>query len=181
MTHCTFGRDALLRADPVELAGTLETELGRHIAGCARCREAAERLLASNRLLDDFLDLAPALDVDALLARAALGPVDGSGAGGFGDPTLQDPTMTEDAPGDAAQKTDRHRLRTRWHRWTVVAAAASVAALLVARSSERPLPGAASLPVVERYPTFELPAGRDVAVFQTDNPDITVLWFFPGG
>lgn len=180
MTQCAFGRDALLRADPVELAGTLETELGRHIAGCARCREAAERLLASNRLLDDFLGLAPALDVDAFLAQAALGPNGRAGARGFGDPTLRDPTMTEDAPGHAAQ-TDRHRLRTRWRRWTVVAAAASVAALLVARSSDRPLPGEAPVPVVERYPTFEVPAGRDVALLQTDDPDITVLWFFPGG
>jgi hypothetical protein len=70
-------------------------------------------------------------------------------------------------------------------RWTVpLAAAAGVGALLLVVT--RP---AGPPPLVEDRPadlsrrgtggvSVRAPAGRNVAVFQTDNPDIVVIWFY---
>ncbi len=70
--------DVLLEADPAELAGAADTELSRHIAECQSCRDVAKRMLAANRPLHDILGRAPGVDVDRLLAKAALRPVDGA-------------------------------------------------------------------------------------------------------
>jgi len=157
-TDCTVCRDALLRADPSELErslgengsmGTSETALGRHIAECSRCHEAARRILTSNRVLREALGHPPRVDAEALVARAAFRPVDG--AGGAKRP---------------------------WRRWAALAAAASLAGVLVVREMDRPLQEMAIRTVIEPHAAFEVPANQNLAVLQTDNPDITVLWFF---
>ena len=64
----------------------------------------------------------------------------------------------------------------RW-RWVGLAAAAAVAGLLlVARGGDPPAP----LPVAQAQalPTVEEASTGGVAIIETDNPDITVLWFF---
>lgn len=68
----------------------------------------------------------------------------------------------------------------RWTRWTALAAAAVVATLLLVRSDELP-PGPSIVSPLEAAtpPTVES-ASEDVAVIETDNPDITVVWFIRG-
>jgi hypothetical protein len=61
----------------------------------------------------------------------------------------------------------------------LVAAAALAGVLLVARRGEPPplAPVARS----EALPTVEAASTGGVAIIETDNPDITVLWFFEQG
>jgi len=74
------------------------------------------------------------------------------------------------------------RRRRPW-RWAVpLAAAAGVGALLlvVTRPPEpRPVEGRpADVAQETGGVSVRAPAGRNVAVFQTDNPDIVVIWFY---
>ena len=152
MSECVRALDTLLEADLDELEGRADSDLGRHIADCAGCADAARAILDGNRALDRVLDAAPSIDASAIVARAKLGTVRGN----------------------------RHAERTRgraWHRWAGLATAAALAAALLTQR-ESPLPGVALPPRPETRATIETPANRSYAVFETDNPDITVLWFF---
>lgn len=74
-----------------------------------------------------------------------------------------------------------HRRRRPW-RWAVpLAAAATILALIVTRPGQSPPRGDA--PVVSKPPgpsrvAVRAPAGRNVAVFETKDRDIVVIWFF---
>jgi hypothetical protein len=59
-----------------------------------------------------------------------------------------------------------------------VAAAAAVGALLLLPG--RSVPPGPELPMVSasRPPTVEAMTGQRVAVMETENPEITLLWFF---
>jgi hypothetical protein len=110
----------------------------------------------------------PELDMDALLARVA-------GA--------------EPASATSAVRGARRRHRTaslsRWTRWSAVALAASLATLLLVTHETGMGPGGRSAPAPTAAstqlgppPTVESAPGRDVAVIPTDNPNITVVWYF---
>lgn len=83
----------------------------------------------------------------------------------------------EGIPQVAARQTRRRRLA-----WTApLAAAAVVAAVLVARRPPLEPPTTLAGPVAAQPAAgfaVEAPPGRTIAVFQTDNPDIVVVWFF---
>jgi hypothetical protein len=152
VTECSR-LDELLEVDVDVLVGEGDSELAGHIRGCSHCAEAARAIRASTARLEAVLATPSAsLDVDALLARARL---------------------------DAAPAPTRERYR--WARWAVPAAAV-LAGLWAIGDRDPPLPGRATpaarteaaLPLVESSP------GRDVAVMPTNDPDITILWFFPG-
>lgn len=72
--------------------------------------------------------------------------------------------------------------RRRPWRWAVpLAAAATILALIVTRPEQSPPRGDA--PVVSKPPgpsrvAVRAPAGRNVAVFETKDRDIVVIWFF---
>ena len=73
------------------------------------------------------------------------------------------------------------RRRRPW-RWAVpLAAAAGIVALVVTRPPE-PRPEDHRPPDLATHEvggvSVRAPAGRNVAVFQTDNPDIVVIWFY---
>ena len=53
-----------------------------------------------------------------------------------------------------------------------------VDAALVLSERDVPMPGVEVAPRTEVDAIVEAPAGRNVAVIQTDDPDITVIWFF---
>lgn len=71
MSDCTLNVDALLDADPDELSGAADSEVGRHVRDCPQCRDAARTILEATDRLRAVLDAPPPpLDVDAVLARA---------------------------------------------------------------------------------------------------------------
>ncbi len=121
-----------------------------HFEVCAECAEAVGQVKAAYGALDDVLAAAPAFDPAAIL--------DGARA------TASD---SESGAGQAG-------------RLVLLAAAACIAGLLIVREWERPLPGTQFVSSDEVPVEWVLEGDRDVAVLRTDNPDITVLWFFSG-
>ena len=150
MTECTRSHDVLFVAELGELEGRADTELATHLAECARCRATAERIVTSTRLLDRALS-APGAgpEVDAILTRARLEAV----------PTA--PT----------------RLRSP-RSWVALAATAAVVTITLWGQREPTLRGVPLASPSGPPPVVDASASDNVAVFETDNPDITVLWFF---
>lgn len=152
---CEAVREALLVAEPDELRGESGGEVVDHLRACAQCRADADRILAGSRALDAWLGApgrAPTLE-----QLAGLGPV---------------------APGPAH--------RGSWRRarpaaaWIALSAAAAAIALLV-RPPARPRPSGIAVevpPNTEPLPLVQDAGGRSFAVLETEDPDITVLWFF---
>lgn len=162
--NCVEARERILEADLPELRETGASDLSKHLRLCARCRGAAERILREE------LALANAL--------AAL------------EPTAADNKATDHpAVGDArtiADRTtaDRQRSAPRRWWWAVAApalAAAGLVGIMVTRGTVTVDPEAGVIPTLEMLPPtplIEPAAARDFAVFETDNPDIVVVWFF---
>ena len=155
MNSCTRSLDYLLEAELDELDGSADTEVGRHVGDCERCRVVAQKVLDRTARLDSALATVPhRFDVDALLRRARSAE-----------------------PGPRAATISP--LRRRWQRFATVALAASIVGLLILGDQDAPLPDSTLAPsVAARLPIVEAPATQNVAVISTDNPDITVLWFF---
>ncbi len=152
MSACDEVRDLLLEAEPDELRGVGSTTVAEHVRACLRCARVANRILDDTDLLDGYLDDRPAPPVADILRRAGV------------------PAGPRPSP--------RPRVRRRWL-WAPAAAAAAVAALFVALESRGPEPASGpSLAAFDASPVVEAATGETVAVIPTDNPDITVLWFF---
>lgn len=151
--NCSDAREALLEADIDQLEGRCEGALAEHLGGCPGCRGVARMILEGERGLGEaMLDLVPAPDLDDLLRRAGKTP-------------------------SVGRKGIRQEVRWLVPRLVPLAAAAALVALFLGR--EPVLPGD---PVVHLAQApglgLEVPEGQDVAVLATNNPDITVLWFF---
>ena len=154
--NCTEARDRLLEADLAELDGEVETDLSRHLQGCAGCRTVAERLAAQERTLAAALDaVQPRVGVEEALARA-------------------------EAESASRGRVLTFPLRKAWG-LVPLAAAAAVAGVLVTHNGGQ-LPGepidVAALVQEAPVPTVEASTGQNVAVFNTENPDIVVVWIF---
>ena len=156
MSFCDRLRDLMLEADLSELEGLGETEVATHVRACDACRERARRILTGTALLGEALSEPSEIpDLDGILRRAGV-------AGPAGSAPLG-PTRGRRPP---------------WSGWTMTAAAAMAAGLLL--FGERhpvppdPLPSAqaAAMPLVEAAP------GSNVAIIPTENPRVTVLWFY---
>jgi anti-sigma factor RsiW len=169
--ECEAAREQLLVADVDELFGTGDSPLAHHIRRCERCRTLANRILADQQALDRALtELSRERSPDVVVTTPPVGRQADDGAIG------------------------RRRL---WRRALPLAAAAVLAALLLLppalrreslnmpgdtlgdvavvsidqsgdRSGDR---GRASLQV-------EAPAEGRMAVFETRDPSITVVWFY---
>jgi len=146
---CDENYPLLLEADPTELRGEADSLLSQHVRTCGRCRAVAERISREEERLRTALDaVQPRLSAQEASKRAA---------------------------GEA-------RLRGRreiWYGLAPVAAAAGLAGILFVSTGgpksgplEEPTQQVALPPVVEAAP------GRQVAVFETDNPNIMVVWSF---
>jgi anti-sigma factor RsiW len=158
MTTCERYREALLEAEPDDLRGLGQTEVARHIRACPACARGGEIILETTASLNVFLDReVPVSELDAVLRRA----------------TAQSGTAPQRAshPGPVAPWRPNRR-------WIALAAAASIAALLLLPGRPAPLPPLATVATTTVLPTVESAPGQTVAVFETENPDITVLWFF---
>ena len=155
MSGCTRSLDYLLEAELDELDGASDTEVGRHIRDCERCRAVAQKVLDSTTRLDAALATVPdGFDLDAVLGRAG-------------------------SPESGPRAATISPIRRRWQQIASVALAASIVGLLVLGDRDEPLPGASFAPRLStQLPIVEPSTGQNVAVITTDNPDITVLWFF---
>lgn len=175
MRGCGKTRRWLLRADLGALAEALEartraTGPGRHLAACPACRSAARRILAGTEALDRAL--------------AALDPGEREKAAG---PRESPPDEPRAAPaGDGGRERSRG--------WIAAAALAAVVAGLLLlwpepqrsgapETSSRPEGGdrTAAAPVVPAADIVQVRAperGR-LAVFETREPAMTVVWFLP--
>lgn len=156
---CDEMRDRMLEAPLAALAGEGASPLARHLGECASCRSHARRIVAGTRALADRLDaLEPRISGDEAVRlarpeRAITGSV---------GPERRSPAAA----------------------WIAIplAAAAAVAWLLIPGDGPRPA-GPEHAPPPERAssdPGFriEVPVGRRVAVFETPDPEIRVVWFY---
>lgn len=154
MSECTRSLEPLLEADLGVLAGEGDSELAKHIRGCGRCGGAAQAIREATGRLDEALSTAPAaLDLDAVLRRVEVAAAGRPGPGVRG--------------------------RFPAARWVALAAAATAALIIVGERE----PASIRRPTTPPRPTFPLvepAADRSVAVIPTGNPDITIVWFFPG-
>ncbi len=148
---------ALAEADPAELAGRGRggrgvTPLAEHVSECSQCRAVAERILAAQQELADALAAAhPRLDVNEAiqLARAE------------------------------ARRAPRWRVVRRTA--VPLAAAAALTALWLVSMREpsklEPPPRVVTQPA-EPLLLVQAPADRNVVVFETEDPDVSVIWLY---
>lgn len=147
--NCTDARAALLEADPVELRGEAETAVSLHLRECAACRATADAILAT----------------EAAAGRRIQARAPRSGAA--------------DAVARGRSAAERRR-RARWGWLVPLAAAAGIVTLILTRPGPHP-PGEEVGVVREPAPgriAVEAPVGRSVAVFETTDPDIVIIWLF---
>jgi predicted anti-sigma-YlaC factor YlaD len=153
--NCTEVRDRLLEADLAELEGEVVTDLSLHLRRCTGCRAVAERLASQERSLAAALDaVRPRMGVEEALARA-------------------------EAESASRGRVLTFPLRKAWG-LVPLAAAAAVAGVLITSSGGQ-LPGEPIDVAAVRHapvPTVEESTGQNVAVFETENPDIVVVWIF---
>ena len=155
---CDDALEALLEADPTVLEGIGEEPLARHLRKCAACARKALAIRQGEASLAAALERAlPAPDLEVILAAAG---VDSSG------PAI---------PLPAPQRS--RAVSTKVLALFPMAAAAAVAALLLTRPPALPGPVYSPPPPAPGL-DVRTPAGSSVAVLETNNPDITVLWLF---
>jgi len=147
----------MLEADPEVLQGEGPEPLARHLRECPACQERAMAIVLGEADLSGALvGAVSATDPDRILEMA-----------------LDEGPRTLPFPGRRAPR--------RWARRGVallpLAAAASLAILLMGR--EPPLPGRPYTPrATAPGLDVQAPDGEGVAVLETNDPDITVLWLF---
>ena len=157
-------RDALrelLEAEPQELKGEGGSAVAAHVRECPHCRGTADALMAGEESLAETLrGQAPPLDVRSVLERAR--------------------SADEESVALPFSGTGRRRWRTAaWKSVVPLAAAAAMTFLLLTRDGGTPPVTPVSEPaVITTAQVLEAPEGRNVAVLETQNPAIAVVWFF---
>jgi hypothetical protein len=162
VTTCSEIRDLLLEATPAELRGEGEGTLAAHLRSCEACRRRAELLLRADEALEAALGEGGVPDVEAILELAG------------------QPASERARPAGFRAKV-RSLLPAPRH-WIPLAAAAALAGvLLLARNGEPPALPPVARAQAQALPTVEAASAAGVAIVETDNPNITVLWFFEQG
>lgn len=150
----------LLEAEPGELRGEGNAPLAGHLTACDRCARIAETLAVELEALDRGLDRVAQGGGDAEAAAdralAAVGAERGSGP--FAE------------PGNWLRSA-----------WVPLAAAAALVGVLLTGRDPAPNDGVAADPATS--PTAARvavtpPAERGVAVLETGNPKITIIWLY---
>ena len=148
---------ALLRAEVDELDGSGATELAGHIRTCERCGALAQSILAGYGALDDTLE--PAVEANALRIVALGRARAGAGVRRRSWWRLPSPSPWATATATAAS------------------IAAALALVLPQPQGPRPEPDGQPPAIAVSAPVVRAPH-HNVAVIQTDDPDITVFWFY---
>lgn len=157
---CVDMRERLLEADPAELLGAGDSAVARHVAGCAACTAAAQRILRSQQELADALSQLVQAPPAAGARVAAVVPA---------------------AAAESAVRPARGARRSLLRVMPPLAAAAVLVLFLLQQRSADELPRLEPVPEPTAYaldmPVVNATDGSDVAVMQTSNPNITVVWF----
>ena len=148
--NCTEARNLLLEAELAELHGEGESEVARHIHECARCRTMAQEIV----------------EQEGALAEALAGVRPGVSAA-----TAADEARTPEV-------IPLPRWRRRWTALIPAALAATIAGILLTGSGTPPAQPAAETAAVAAVPVVDAASSERVVVFNTDNPDIVVVWLF---
>lgn len=153
--NCEMAWELMLEADLRDLSPTSVSELGQHLRDCPACRARAERIVADSRALAAVVGaMRPTVDISEVRIRAAAA---------------------------ARSIQDKRRVWRRASLVTPLALAAGIGALLLIGDenggSVPPTPRSAA-PATEAALDVETPAGTNVAVFRSDNPQIVVIWYF---
>jgi hypothetical protein len=159
--RCRDALRALLEAEPQELRGEGESAVAAHVRMCPECGMAADALLAGEESLAETLrGQAPPLDVKSVLERAR--------------------SADEESVRLPFPPPSRPRWRSAaWKSVVPLAAAAATAFLLLTRDGGIPPVTPVSEPaVITTAQVLEAPEGKNVAVLETQNPAIAVVWFF---
>jgi anti-sigma factor RsiW len=156
---CVEMRERLLEADPAELLGEGDSTVALHVAGCPACTAAARRILRSQQELADALS--------QLSARAA--------------PAAGVVSVDLGASAESAVRPARGARRSLLRVMPPLAAAAVLVLFLLQPRAADELPRLEPVPEPTAYaldmPMVNATDGSDVAVMQTSNPNITVVWF----
>ncbi len=149
--NCVEATQLLLEADPTELHGEDRTPLSLHLQTCSRCRTAAEHVLEQEGNLREFFTaVRPRTPADIALQRVSW------------------------------QTRQRSRRRL-WLGLAPALAAAGLAGILLVGNGGLTTPETSELsaaPPDFRQPLVEAAQGQQGAVFETDNPNIVVVWSF---
>lgn len=147
---CENAYQALLEADPIELRGESDSALSEHIRSCVRCRAVAERICLEEERLRSALD------------------------------AVRSSTPTDEASKRAVWEARLRHRRQIWHGIAPVAAAAGLAGILLVSTGDRTPESLGERTTVQQVlpPVVEAAPGQQVAVFETDNPNIVVVWSF---
>ncbi len=150
--NCREAYELILEADPADLRAEADAPLARHLRTCDRCAARAALILAAQARL-----------AGALSARR--------------------PRMPTEPAVPAAAPRARHLRGRRRLAWRAAPAllAATLAGILIARSGDRPPAREQRVdPSVEPAPptVAQTPSGRNVVVYETDNPNIVIVWLY---
>lgn len=160
-TACAEMRERLLEADPAELLGVGGSTIALHVASCAACAAAARKILRSQEEL-----------ADALAQLSAQAPP------AAGVPVV---SVVSGAAAESAVRPTRGARRSLLRLMPPLAAAAVLVLFLLQQRAEEDLPRLEPVPEPTAYaldmPVVNATDGSDVAVMQTTNPNITVVWF----
>jgi anti-sigma factor RsiW len=151
--NCTEARDLLLEAELAELRGEGASEVARHVRECARCRAMAQEIV----------------EQEGALAQALAGVR---------------PRVAADTAAAEAVAAKVLPLRPRWkRRWAAVipaALAATLAGILLTNNGTPPavVPSTTEAAAVAAAPVVDATSSEIYVVFNTDNPDIVVVWLY---
>jgi hypothetical protein len=166
---CDELREMLLEADAAELRGEGSSSVALHVRDCRICAAAALRILSAQQELEDALESLAAAAASPLAVARASKEMRGSAA--------------SPAPAADPRSTPvHHRARFRRRLSAAIAPLAAAAVLvlfLLSRDGklprlETPQP---NVMAIANTPVVNVEAGSDVAVMQTSNPNITVVWY----
>lgn len=149
--NCEMALDQMLESDVEDLTGESGTELAAHIVACERCQAVASEIVEGQRRL-----------ADSLRAMEAVRTVD---------------VVLDEVRSQAT----RRRRRARAFGVLVPLAAAAALALLVTSDRSGTVPSDAVIPeiAIAVPPTLvRLPPATNAILLKTDNPKITVVWFY---
>ncbi len=165
--RCSEARRALLEADLYVLRGEGPTPLAIHIRRCPECRARADALLGGEYALGEALAGAvPAPDPDTIIRLAR-------------EEEAALPSRLDVSPPSPPRGWRPTGLGPGAALWSLAAAAALSALFFFGTDRTPSLPG--NQIVLEPEPrglNVEVPKNQRVAVLQTGNPDISVLWLF---